>query len=360
MTGPTPDRPASPRLELRALDDTTHEPVVAFVNSVSQRPRSPSFERWRYRECPTMEALVAMAGDACVATMFGLRRTYITPDGQVTCREPFEWHANEEWRAQAPGLRIIKTWMKEAPPMVAVAGTDMAAGLLERLKWTRAATATKLALPLAGRYLVQRGRPAVVGLGYDLIGRPYVMPRRGRPDGVVLEPSSTYAPAALALAERQRRFALMRRPDVEGLAWLRSAPPAVGHYLVFNIQVDGEFAGWITARVFSQGIRRAAELLEVFLGDAHVARYRSAVRQACATLAAFDVDVLIVTTTCPDTLAALRALHFRVHDLRPVFTWWGGASAPAGAVLVDSMIADHAFYPVPPHDSTAWLEAVAR
>jgi hypothetical protein len=355
MTGAVPEEPTPARLQLRPLDDTNHDAVIAFVNSLSQRPASASFEWWRYRDCPSMEALVAMAGGECVATMFALRRTYITPDGPIECREPFEWHASEEWRAQAPGLRLVKAWMREQWPMVAVAGTEMAAGLLQRLKWTHAATATKLALPLAGKYLVQRGRSPLMGRAFDLIGRPYYMPRHLRHDELVLEPAGSYSPAALEAVTNQRRFALMRRPDPVALDWLRRAPAAVGHYIVFHARVGNDFAGWVTARVFSQGIRRAAELIEVFLGDDHRDRYPALVQQVCATLAGFGADVLLATTTCDDTMAALRRLKFRIHDHRPVYTWWGGKPGPAGLVLVDGAIADHGFFPVPPHDTTAWL-----
>lgn len=354
------DEPTAPRarapLQLRALDDANRAGAVAFVHTHTDRPGSLAFEAWRYRDCPTMEALIAMAGDECVATMFGMRRTWLTPAGPRECLEPFEWHASEEWRAQAPGLRIVKRRMGEPRPMIAVAGTDMAADLLLRLKWTRVGTATKFALPLSGAYLAQRGRGTIVARAFDVLGRPFFTPGRVRGSALVIEPADTYSPALAALASRQRRFALMRLPDSLTLDWLHRAPASVGHYVTFHARVGDSLAGWATGRVFTHGAVRAAEILEVFLADEHRDHYPALLRELSATLAGFGADVLLATTTCPDTMLALRGLRFRIDDERPVIAWWGSEPVPPGPVLVDGAISDHAFFPVPPHSSAAWLE----
>ncbi len=356
MTNPVAEPSDRARLQLRELDDANRAATIAFVNAREDRPSSPSFEAWRYRDCPTMEALTAMAGDECVATMFGLRRTWLTPSGPRACLEPFEWHASEDWRAQAPGLRIVKRRMGEPRPMIAVAGTDMAAGLLLRLKWTRIATATKFALPLAGAYLAQRGRGSLVTRAFDVIGRPWFAPRRARGSALSVEPAESYAPGVAALAASQRRFALMRLPDADSLRWLRRAPAAVGHYVTFHARVGNSLVGWATGRVFTHGDVRAAEILEVFLSDEHRSRYPAFVRELCVTLAGFGADVLLATTTCPDTTAALLAMRFRYDDERPVLAWWGGEAVPEGPVLVDGAISDHAFFPVPSRAAATWLE----
>lgn len=356
--GETPDRPepGNPRLSLRPLADDNRDAVVEFaVAQAGRRPSDPVI-RWRYHECPTLEAVTVMAAQRCVATMFGLERRYMTPDGPRQVLEPFEWHASEEWRAQAPGLRVVKHLMKGDRPMLASAGTDAAAGLLRRLKWTHVADATRYALPLSGRYLASRGRSAAVSRAFDRLGRFLLEPSAPRRGALVLEPAGRTAPSVARLVERQRRFSLMRFPDEPVTRWLDRAPAAVGHYLTFHAKLDGRLVGWVGTRLFQRGPVFVGELLEVFLEDGARSHYRELVRRASATLVGFRVDALLATTTCPDTAAALSWLRFRRDDSRPVFAWWGSASPPAGRVLVDGTIADHAFFPLPSGRDSAWIE----
>ena len=345
---------------IRPLDDSNRAAVVAFMGRVLDRPQSQEFEDWRYRQCPTMEAATAMAGNDCVATMFALQRTYHTPDGDTECLEPFEWHANEEWRAQAPGLRLVKHYMKGSKPLVAVTGTKMARGLLERLKWQRIATAERFALPLTGRYWAQRGYGTVVTRLFDLAGRSLFAPRRPRTSALILEPAGAFAPPVAALAARQRRFALMRLPDASTVQWLRRAPATVGHYVTLHARLENELIGWVSARIFRHSEQRAGELLEVFLADDMRSWYPTLVAKASATLAGFGADVLLATTTCPDTVAALKRLRFRPAGQSAVLVWWGGAPAPKGPVLIDGAFSDHSFFPLPTASAAAWLEGPAR
>ncbi len=362
MSDPTnaaaPDPTAGRKLELHALDDSNRDAVLRFVRGNEDRPRSAAFERWRYAECPAMEALVGMAGDECVATMFSMRRRWMTPDGPRELAEPFEWHANEAWRAQAPGFRIVRQRMREPRPMIAIAGTDMAGDLLVKLKWTRVATAMKFALPITGAYLATRGRGGAVAKVFDVIGTPLFRPRRRR-GALEIETAVNYAPAVHALAAQQRRFTLMRLPDAEQEAWLRRAPAVVGQYVAFHAKADGVLVGWGLGRVFPRGPIRVGELLELYLVDAHRHRYAELAREMSVVLAGYGVDALVATTTCDDTMSALRALRFRPDDLRPVLAWWGGASVPEGPVLIDGAIGDHAFFPVPTDAEARWLEGRA-
>lgn len=354
MTEPTAG--TARKLETRPLDDSNREAVVRFVRGTEDRPRSAAFENWRYGDCPTMEALVGMAGDECVATMFSLRREWLTPSGARELLEPFEWHASEEWRAQAPGLRIVKQRMREPRPMIAIAGTDQAGGLLVRLKWTQVATAMKFALPITGAYMVTRGRSRAIAKAFDLIGTPIFTPRRDRHPPLHVEPAGEYAPAVRALAERQRRFAIMRLPDRTTAAWLRRAPAEVGHHIHFHATVGGTLVGWGMGRVFARGEIRVGEILEAYLVDDRTGLYPALIREMSATLAGYGTDVLVATTTCDDTMAALRALRFRPDDLRPVLAWWGAQPVPQGKVLIDGAIGDHAFFPVPTAAAAAWLD----
>ncbi len=343
------------RIVVAPLGPANRAAVMTFLEARQDRPRTAEYRRWRYEACPAMEAVVAMAGDECIGTMFALRRRYRTPEGLRDCLEPFEWHASEAWRAQAPGLRIVQQFMRREVPVVAVAGTDVAAGLLVKLKWSPLASTQRHVLPLTGRFLRNRGRSALVASAFDVLGRSVFHPRRPRRSAVALEPAATIAPAAVALAERQLRFGLMRIPDPAFVRWLGSAPASVGHYLTFHLRVGEELAGWIFARVFSHRRQMIGELLEVFLADEHRAHYGAAVAQASAALAACDVDALVATTTCSDTIAALRAIRFRPDDRRPGFAWWGRAPFREARVLLDGALADHAFFPTQTSGGAAWL-----
>lgn len=349
-----PDRPT--RIAVEALDDGNRAAVIAFTNRHQDRPQTAEYERWRYQDCPTMQATVAMAGRECIATMFALRRSYRTTAGERVMLEPFEWHASEDWRAQAPGLRLVKHYMRGDLPLIAVAGTDMAAGLLVRLKWTQLGMVERFALPLSGRYLAGRGRSALVARIFDVAGRAYFTPRRVRRPTLSVEPAGSAAPAVAALVAGQRRFALMRVPDAPTARWLLRAPASLGAYLTFHARLEGALVGWVSARVFPHGSLLFGELLEVFLADHARAHYRELVAQVSATLAGFGADVLTAATTCPDTIAALRASRFRPDDRRPAFVWWGDGPVPEGPVLIDGAISDHAFFPQQTAERSTWLE----
>ncbi len=353
-----PDAPTQ-HLQVVPLDDANRAATVDFLRGNDDRPRGRAFERWRYSDGPSMEALIALAGDRCVATMFSMRRRWLTPGGPVEALEPFEWHASEAWRAQAPGFRIVRQRMREPRPMIAVAGTDQAADLLRKLKWAEVTSAYKYALPLSGRWLAMRGRGPVVCAAFDRVGPFVFAPRRVREAGLEVEVAGAYAEEVPALARTQRRFALMREPDPVTWAWLQRAPASVGHYVAFHARRGGRLIGWGTGRVFQNGAVRVGELLEVFCVDAHRDATAGLVREMSAVLAGFGVDALVATTTCPDMTTALRALRFRPDDIRPVLAWWGPGGVPAGPILVDGAIGDHAFYPVPPAAAAAWLEGGA-
>ena len=298
-----------------------------------------------------------MAGDECIATLYVLRRTYQTPDGPRECIEPFEWHANEDWRAQAPGLRLIKHYMKGPRPLVAVAGTDAAGGLLARLRWKSMGHALRFVLPLSGRYLRTRGRSTLLATAFDVIGRPVMMPRPPRRSRLSLSAASGYDSGLGALVGRQRRFGLMRYPDNASAGWLQSAPRPVGHYSVLHARIGDQLVGWVLTRVFTKDGLRVGELLEVFLDDEFRSSYRDLVAAASSTLRGFDLDLVLATTNCPDTTDALKRLRFRPDHQSPVFIWWGKETAPEGPVLVDGAISDHAFFPVPSAEEATKLEA---
>ena len=355
MVDPEVESERASSIRIAPIDDANLTQVIDFANTVRSRPLSRQYLKWRYRDCPIMEGSAAMAGDQCVATLFVLKRQYQTPDGPRECLEPFEWHANEDWRAQAPGLRLIRHYMKGPRPIVAVSGTAVAAGLLTRLRWQTRGFAHRYYLPLTGRYVRTRGRNAAIATAFDLIGRPFVMPRASRRSPLSLVPASNYAEALGDLVARQSRFGLMRQPDGAMMTWLHSAPPSVGTWTVLHARVGDELAGWVLTRVFSNEGLRVGELLEVFLDDRHRRYYPDLIAAAYATLRGYEPDMLLASTTCPDTAAGLQQLRFRRDVECPVFVWWGKNAAPEGTVLIDGAIADHSFFPLLSAKEVAWM-----
>ncbi|HEX6640636.1 MAG TPA: hypothetical protein VF215_05960 [Thermoanaerobaculia bacterium] len=293
-----------------------------------------------------LDGAVAMVGDECVATMFALRRTYLTPAGPREFIEPFEWHSNEEWRAQAPGFRLARFFMRGPRALIGLPGTESATGLLERLRWARRGFLERYALPLSGRFIRSRGRNALMGLAFDLVGRPLYKPAARKGGRVRLVASDAYPDQALEMVAAQRQFGLMRQPDATTLAWLRRAPGALGRYTVHHVYDGSALAGWILTREYQRGGMRIGEILELFLRDEARHLYGDAVAAASAQLAGRGVDGLLATSSSPEAIAGLHAARYRLDERREVFIWWKGDDAPEGAVLADGAIADHAFFPV--------------
>lgn len=320
--------------------------VIALARESWDRPTDDEYYAWRYGSAPTQEAALAFVGESCVATMFAIRRTYGSPDGEREVLEPFEWHAHPAWRSEGAGLRVVKHWMAGERPLLALGGTDAATRLFARLRWSRLSTGGTYVLPLHAPFLSARGRGRLFTSLFERVVRHYFTPRRDSPV-VRLVRVSEPGPEALAIARAQRRFDWMRLPDVATWRWLASAPAALGRFIAFHIIVDGQVIGWSTARVYRVGGVTCGQIHECFLRDEARAHYPDAFHAVCASLARMPVDAIRCVTNCPDTIAALRGLRFRHDNDEPVFLWNGGRPVAVGSALIDAGHADRAFFPVP-------------
>lgn len=332
-------------IEVQPLGESNLPAAIAFVSSVLGRSESRELEDWRYRESPRLEGAVAMVGGDCVATMFGLRRTYVSAAGRHELIEPFEWHTSEEWRAQAPGFRLARFFMRGAQPLIGLPGTPSATSLLERLRWIRCGQLARYALPVTGRFLRSRGRKALVALGFDIFGRPLFTPRAPKRARLRLVQADTYPDGAADMAASQRQFSLMREPDAITLEWLRRAPEAVGRYSVLHAYDGRSIVGWALVREYRRGTLRLGEILEVFLQDDSRALYPELVAAVSAHLAG-GVDGLLATSSSDDVIAACQAARFRPDERRELFLWWKEGDPPSAPILGDGAIADHSFFPI--------------
>lgn len=346
MTGAAA-RAVAPRLELADLGASTCEAVIDLARSTWDRPTSQDYLRWRYSDATTQEAMVALAGSECVATMFALRRAYHTPGGIRPCLEPFDWHAVERWRAMGAGLRVVKRLMAGPDPLVGLGGSPLAASLIARLGWTEVAKVGTYVLPLRGAFFRARGRRALTARLFDLLGRWHFAPSARSEPRIRLRPCDTLGPQALEIARRQQRFAWMRVPDNPTLRWLASAPPEMGRFRTHEVLVEEDVVGWVSARVHRSGGVTHGDLQEVFLRDDARDWYEAVIRAECVALAAEGVDVVKCVTSCPDTVAALRALRFRLDHSESAFVWMGGEQVPRGPALFNGAHADRAFFPLP-------------
>lgn len=352
---PAPDEATRPLTVVR-LDDRSREAAIAFARTAWDRPTDAAYYDWRYRQDAPQEAALAMHGDECVGGIFAFRRAYQTPGGDRDCLEMFDWYADDVWRARGVGLRVIKEFMRDGRPLMALGGTHQARAIFERLKWTRLDTGWRLNLPLSGRFFRARGRNAAFALAFDLSMRHVLRPRRGS-RAVELVPAATPGADVEAMIRAQRRFSWIRLTDPITDAWLRRAPKSLGTMLGFHVRRDGRLIGWAAARVYeSQGLRTAA-LHELFLADDATALYGDAARALCRVLVGFDPDVITAATSCPDTIAALQALRFRRDYDLPIYCWTG-AKAPAPApTLADGAHAEWAFFPIPTAAEAAAMAA---
>lgn len=334
------------RLDVAELSPSNRTAAIALARTTWDRPTDASYHAWRYERAPSQTAALALAADGCVATMFALRREYRTPNGPREVLEPFEWHADPAWRARGAGLRVVRHWMADGRPLVALGGTPAARQLFARLRWSLLCVGGTYDLPLRSGFLRARGHGPLSGAAFDAAVRHYFTPRPKRGAvtlSVVAEPGET----ARHIAESQRRFAWMRMPDAVTWTWLRSAPPVVGEFVAYHLSVDGEVVGWAVSREHrSRGVR-VAQIQECFLRDEARAHYADALRVLCVALARRRADVLLCVTTCGDMVDALRSLHFRRDGDEEVFMWNGGQPVSAAPALLDAGHADRAFFPVP-------------
>ena len=350
---------AVPRIRIEELSQSNREVAIALAIRAWDRPTDAGYLAWRYGRAPAQEAALALASDVCVATMFALRRTYRTPSGICDVLEPFEWHADPAWRTRGAGLRVVKHWMAGARPLIALGGTQAATQLFARLRWSPLCVAGAYNLPLRSRFLRARGRGRAFAAAFDAVVRHYFTPHPGSGSvrlSVVPEPGEL----ARTIAESQRRFAWMRIPDQLSAAWLRSAPRLVGEFIDYHLSVDGEVVGWATARRYQAGGVSYAAIQECFLRDEARGHYSDAVRVICVALTQLRVDAIHCVTTCPDTIAALRGLHFRHDDDEHVFVWNGGRPVTVGPALLDAGHADRAFFPVPTSAEARALATTSR
>jgi hypothetical protein len=147
----------------------------------------------------------------------------------------------------------------------------------------------------------------------------------------------------------------MRVPDRPTAEWFARAPSAMGRFWTNEVQLDGEVVGWVSGRVYRASGVLQGDLQEVFLRDEARQWYSAVVRAECVALAEEGVDVVKCVTSCPDTIAALRALRFR-HDHRERgFVWAGGGPVIDGPALFNGGHADRAFFPLPTAAEAAGL-----
>jgi hypothetical protein len=347
---------ATRSLTVVRLDARSREAAIAFARTAWDRPTDAAYFDWRYRQDAPQEAALAMNGEECVGAIFAFRRAYRTPQGDRDCLELFDWYADDVWRARGAGLRVIKEFMRDGRPLMALGGTPQARAIFERLKWTALDSGWRLNLPLTGRFFRVRGRSAAFALAYDLSIRHLVRPRRGAP-AVQLVAATSPGPEVDAMLRAQRRFSWIRLTDPTTDAWLRRAPKSLGTMLGFHVRRDGRLIGWAAARVYeSQGLRTAA-LHELFLADEATAHYGDAARALCRALAKCDPDVITAATSCPHTIAALQALRFRRDYDLPIYCWTGAAAPTPAPTLADGAHAEWAFFPVPTAAEAAALDA---
>lgn len=349
----------TPALRIASLDASTVAAVTRLARSAWDRPDSEAYLQWRYQHAPGQEAAVALCGDECVAMLFALQRRYLTSEGEHDALELFDWYATEEWRPRGAGLRVLKHLMKDGRRLMALGGTPPARALFERLGWRAVDTAWRLNLPLRGRYFLKRGRGPAFARTFDLLARAAFRPRARRAAGVTLEPATTLSPAVDDLVRAQRRFTSLRLPDHRLHAWLLDAPAALGLYLTFHVRVGEHVAGWASARVHHADGMRIGSLQEVFLADDAVGHYPAVVSSLCSILAGFEPDLLTAVTSCPDTLASLRALRFRPDYDIPVYSWPPAPQPPAGRTLADAGHAEWAFFPISTSAEAGWLGRTA-
>ncbi len=331
---------------IRRARDVDSDLLQTYSRVAWDNPDSADYLNWRYRVCVVLDGVVAISGDACVASMFALRRSYQTRSGAIDCLEPLEWYAAPEFRALGAGLRVVRQLMRDGRPLISLGGTTVARELMKKLQWSQEGVAARYILPLRGRFLRHRGHGVMTSAAFEAAFRYYYSPSRTRHNVFTTERVESFPTEAGTLVAEQARFALAPVPEDQATSWLFSAPPLVGQYQRFLFRRNDIIAGWALTRVYRESSTRFGSILHLFLADSETQWYQEAVTQVSAALMDQSVDAITAITSCPETIVALRKARFRLDDTLPVLVWWGDTPRHDGPVLATGIHADYSFFPL--------------
>ena len=299
-----------------------------FASAVWDRPTSEAYWRWWFA-CPAIDGVVAYGDDGRLqAVLFGMRRAYDLGGGVYDCLEPFDWFSRPELVGSTIGVSLMRRLQKRECPIVVLGANPVAAQVMRVLGFREIADGRTYWLPFGPQPLRDRGRDTLTARTFGLVGQvTRATWRRARPAGAELRLVNG-VPGDMAAPEvRGTSGAVAPRPDSALLHWWRNAPPEVGVYLPFQVDVNGTAAIWAVARVAGADQARRSWMLEWHDRARDPALAEWALTTVLDTLVRVGSSAVYASTSDPELHRQFGRLRFRV-DGHPVALLWLPKSGP--------------------------------
>ena len=334
-----------------------HDAIARFSTNVWQRPTDDAFLTWRYAACETFHhAYLAMQDRECLATVSAFEKTYRINGEPIQVLEGFDWYSLPELQTSGIGIEVMEALQRQPHPVVGIGGTEEAVALRQRLGWRRIGEATSYMLPLAGAGELVSDRLKVprslADLGMAAAGNLWFQPRRRqRPSGGEARQVPEIGTDIAQLYEGETGYRAIQVANPAYIAWLVDCYPAMGNYLPFRFEIDGELRGWALGRLVDTDEGRIASLLDCFAPRPTPELYTWMISEVLLTLAESNPALVRAATTCPILSEALKNNRFRPWKAMAIDCWSKEPVFPSEDLLLGLDTADEAFLPYPSRDA---------
>jgi hypothetical protein len=333
-------------IRIEIANESLRAGLPAFAAKVWSFPGDQVFLDW-YFGSPKTQIFVAHDDGEWLACIGVFERIYSVNGRRIPCYETYAWASLPMTnRTKGLGIKAMKMAMAEGRPVVALGGSYFTEEFMPRLGFKTVAHAPSLTLPLRGSSVPGSGlKRSLVRAGLDVAGRLLVP--SARDDGVRYVPVTCFSDDLLAIDGLPGFHAC---PDNDFFAW-QDRRPDIGNFLPLTfVNRADEPIGWCYTRIAEEDRpgQLIARILETTYFPRSSPRERDAMmRVVVRILAGFDVAAVRVLTTCPDTITALRKLHFWAGRMNPAMVFLNGLEIGEAPPRISSLRADGGILPIP-------------
>lgn len=350
------ETPTDAQLTVVPFEPALLPAVRAFSERYWKRPRSDAYYEWRYlAPRPFSRMLVALRGEACVGTLFALRKTWRLRGEKVPALEVFDWHALAELRGSGAGLRLMRGMMRQPERLLSIGGTADVHATLPLMRWQTPGTASAFELPLSAGLLasrLQRARGVPKALGVVALAplTPALFHPKARPApaGGSVEVLDRLPDDVASLYEGDTGYDLVQEPDPDVVRWL-TASRWSGTWRFLAFRVGGRLRGWAMTRAYAGKTGRQGALVEVFAPRPDPETYAWMVAEASRALMRERPTRILARALCPVLSGALARNRFRHAGVdSPVYGWPAFEPAVPARMHVTLL---HSDAPILPYDT---------
>lgn len=313
------------------------------------------FLRWRLLERPIWTSIAALDGDRCVAFVDSFVRPYSINGRQLLMREASEWVCLPEYRPLV-SLKVLQSLMKKDEPIITTSASDVATGVLSRMKWELVCQQEQYVMPLGIGALV---KGFVQKFDADLFGAlpPFIgqiLPFRFRRPRRFAHPDQSATVSEICSTEEisdirppDHTFALYALADHNELSWFRNAPEGEGKFIWLKFSIGGKPVGLSMSRLFRQGPYRGAKLLHLQSTKHDPETYSWLLSETSLELAKRGAHWIDARFTCPMIATALETIGYRKTKSWPIYVWPRDRFNLEGEIFVGGMMGEHGLHPYP-------------